>query len=79
MPPLELLSLLARETNLDARFALRPERERLIANFRKLLKMARERSHLSPAEFALWLKTQQQAKARVSDAETISEEAEDAA
>jgi len=79
VPPLELLSLLARETNLDARFALRPERERLIANFRKLLKMARERSHLSPAEFALWLKTQQQAKARVSDAETISEEAEDAA
>lgn len=79
MPPLELLSLLARETNLDARFALRPDRERLIANFRKLLKMARERSHLSPAEFAAWLKTQQQARARVSDAETISEEAEDAA
>lgn len=79
MPPLELLSLLARETNLDARFALRPERERLIANFRKLLKMARERSHLSPEEFAAWLKTQQQARARVSDAETISEGAEDAA
>lgn len=78
VPPLELLSLLARETHLDARFALRPERERLIANFRKLLKMAHERSHLSPGEFAAWLKTQQQTKARVSDAETISEEAEDA-
>lgn len=79
MPPLELLSLLARETNLDARFALRPERERLIANFRKLLKMARDRSHLSPGEFAAWLKTQQLARARVSDAETTSEDAEDAA
>ncbi len=70
----EILSWIAHYTNLDTRFALRKDSHRLIANFRKLLKLAIDHGDLTPDQFADWVQKKTIVGAKESDAETIGED-----
>ncbi|MGI8923792.1 MAG: UvrD-helicase domain-containing protein [Fimbriimonadales bacterium] len=70
----EVLAEIFAATNLDARFAMMPSKEQLIANGRKLLSLAMERRELGPWEFGEWIGAQGRIRGNTGDAETLSGE-----
>ncbi|MBA3726578.1 MAG: UvrD-helicase domain-containing protein [Armatimonadetes bacterium] len=70
----EVLAEIFAATNLDARFAMMPSKEQLIANGRKLLSLAMERREVGPWEFGEWIGAQGRIRGNTGDAEALSGE-----